>query len=245
MDVNHGGVRLDARLVGRVVSAGSVKRRRVFTWRNWIRSRPHIADQTGCPLQVLRPRLYSYASIGSRIGRIGTSLRFDLRNISDKTIHSYFWRHASPVREANGGYGCEPEGGMPPDALHREVADLGWRGAITLTIDFVQFRDGDVWLSSDPRSAVTRAGLQAGAQQGADHLLRVLRDGGISSLGDALRRIHRDVQETAMAPREGERNLGTFGFYAGVTRAAVVARSVPADGVQAALLELRVTATSP
>jgi hypothetical protein len=219
-----------------VIPAGSVKRRRVLTWRNLVRSRPRIADQLGCPLQVLRPRLYSYASLGSRIG---TSLRFDLRNIGDKTIHSYFWRHASPVKEANGGFGCQPDGGMSPDTHHQEIADLGWRGPITVTIDFVQFRDGEVWLSSDPHSSVTLAGLQAGCRRAADHLLRVWRDGGMASLGDALRCIHRDVQETAAAVRERGESPGVPGFYAGVTRAAVVASSLSADEIEPALLTLR------
>jgi hypothetical protein len=218
--------------VAYVIPAGSMKRRRVFTWRNLVRSPPRVADQPGCPLQVLRPRLYSFASIGSRIG---TSLRFDLVNISGKTIHSYFWRHASSVREANGGFGCEPEGGLHPHTHHQESADLGWRGPITVTIDFVQFRDGEVWLSSDPDSSVTRAGLQAGCRRAAEHLLGVLRQGGRESLDDALRRIHSDVADTTAAIRERGENAGAFGFYAGVTRAAVVASSVGAAELESAL----------
>jgi hypothetical protein len=234
MAVNEDGVRFEAR--GRVIHAGAVTRRRVFTWRNPVRRPPRTANQPGCPLQVIRPRLYSYASLGSRIG---TSLRFDLRNISDKTIHSYFWRHASPVREANGGFGCQPDVGMSPDTHHQEIADLGWRGPITITIDFVQFLDGGLWLSSDPQSSVTLAGLHAGSRRAADHLLRVWRGGGMESLADALPWIHRDVQETAAAARERGERPGPFGFYAGVTRAAVVARSVGADDVESALLTLR------
>ena len=231
MNGDQGGFRYE--LVGRVVPAGSVKRRRVFTWRNLVRSTPHIADQPGCPLQVLRARLYSHASIGSRIW---TSLRFDVRNISDTTIHSYSWRHASPVRKANGGLGCHPEGWLPPDARQHESAHLTWRGPITVTIDFVQFHDGEVWLSSDPHSYVTRAGLQAGSQPAAEHLLRAWRNGGTASLGDALRCIHRDVNETAGAVRE--RGYGPSGFYAGVTRATVVASSVPPEEIESALLTL-------
>jgi len=184
---------------------------------------------------VLRPRLHSYASIGSRIG---TSLRFDLRNIGDKTIHSYFWRHASRVREANGGFGCQPDGGLSPDTQRQELAHLGWRGPITVTIDFVQYRDGEVWLSSDPHSSVTRAGLQAGCRLAVEHLLRVWRHGGTERFSDALRRIHRDVNETAAAVPENGESTGSLGFYAGVTRAAVVASSVAADGIESALLRL-------
>jgi hypothetical protein len=111
---------------------------------------------------------------------------------------------------------------------------LTWRGPITVTIDFVQFCDGEVWLSSDPDSYVTRAGLQAGSQRAADHLLRVWRDGGMASLADALRCVHPDVNETAATGRA----RGESGFYAGVTRAAVLARSVAADEIESALLTL-------
>jgi hypothetical protein len=236
MDGNQCGFRYEAR--GYVIPAGSVKRRRVFTWRNLVRSAPRIADRSECPLHVLRPRLYSHASIGSRIW---TTLRFDLRNINNKTVHSYIWRHASPVREANGGYVCQPAGGLSPSAHHRESAHLPWRGPITVTIDFVQFGDGEVWLSSDPHASVTRAGLQAGSQRAADHLMRVWREGGLASLGDALRCIHRDVQETAEPLAERGESPGAWGFYAGVTRAVVVASSLPADEVEAALLKLQST----
>jgi hypothetical protein len=232
--VNEDGFRFEAR--GRVIHAGAVKHRRVFTWRNLVRRPPRTANQPGCPLQVIRPRLYSYASLGSRIG---TSLRFDLRNISDKTIHSYFWRYASPVTESNGGFGCEPEGGLSPDNHQHETAHLAWRGPVTITIDFVQFLDGDLWLSFDPQSSVTLAGLHAGSRRAADHLLRVWRGGGMESLADALPCIHRDVQETAAAARERGERPGPFSFYAGVTRATVMVRSISAENVEETLLALR------
>jgi hypothetical protein len=219
-----------------VMPAGSAKRRRVFTWRNFVRSRPRIADQPACPLQVLRPRFYSHASIGSRIG---TSLRFDLRNISGKAIHSYYWRHASPVKEANGGFGCAPHGGLAPDGQHEESAWLAWRGLLTVTIDFVQFQDGGIWVSSDRDSSVTRTGVQAGCRRAADHLLRIWESAGAEAVADALQRIHRDVSETAAERRERGDTAGTAGFYAGVTRAAVMAANVPANEMEAALVKLR------
>jgi hypothetical protein len=173
--------------------------------------------------------------------RIGTLLRFDLLNTGNKTIHSYAWRHASPVREANGGFGCHPDGGLPPGALHHEAAHLGWRGTITIAIDFVQFLDGSVWLSSDPQSSVTPSGLHAGSQRGAEYLLRVCREGGMQSLSAALPCIHRDVQETFAAARDRGERAGAFGFYVGVTRAVVVAGAVSADAVEPALLILKST----
>jgi hypothetical protein len=236
--VNDDGPRYEARLEVRAIQADAdERRRRVFTWRNFFRRAPRIAEQPGCPLQVLRPRFYSFASVGSRIG---SSLQFDLRNTSDKTVHSYFWRHASPVREANGGFGCQPDGGMSPHTEHREGAYLAWRGPLTITIELVQFLDGGLWLPSDPQGSISQARLTAGSRSAADHLLRVWREGGTQSLAAALPHIHRDVRETAAASREQGR---TASFYAGVTHAAVVVRSIKDGDVEEALLALRSTGT--
>ncbi|HEX6465098.1 MAG TPA: hypothetical protein VFZ98_11610, partial [Vicinamibacterales bacterium] len=147
-------------------------------------------------------------------------------------------RYASPVKNANGGFGCQPEAGLSPGARHHQSAHLTWRGPITVTIDFVQFRDGEVWLSSDPDSYVTRPGLQAGSQRAAEHLLRVWRDVGMASLSDALRCIHRDVNETPAAESSTRSVCGAFGFYAGVTRVGVMASSVAAEEIESALLTL-------
>ena len=229
------GPRYEARLECRVGASEPATSRRVFTWRNPFRSAPRVAAQPDCPLQVLRPRLYSFASLGSRIE---TMLRFDIRNISDKTIHSYFWRHASPVMEANGGFGCQPQGGLPPGACQHETAYLPWRGPLTITIDFVQLSDGTVWLTSDPQSVITRAGLDAGARAGGDYLLRVWRQRGKDGLAAALGRIHLEVQDTEWTS-EKQTRLGVFGFYAGVTLASVVAGGIRAGQVEETLLALK------
>jgi hypothetical protein len=227
--------RYEARLEFQVGDSEPAKSRRVFTWRNPFRSAPRVAAQPDCPLQVLRPRLCSYARLGSRIE---TMLRFDLRNISDKSIHSYFWRHASPVLEANGGFGCQPQGGMSPDACQHETAYLAWRGPLTITIDFVQLSDGTVWLTSDPQSVITRAGLDAGTRAAGDYLLRVWRQDGKDGLAAALGRIHFDVQDTEWTS-EKQTRLGVFGFHAGVTLASVVAGGISEGQVEERLLALK------
>ncbi len=230
----------EARLEVRLLPSEAARSRRVFTWRNLFRAAPRVAEQPGCPLQPLRPRFYSHASLGSRIA---TTLRLDLRNISDKTIHSYFWRHQSPVMKANGGFGCRPQGGMAPGTCHQEAAYLPWRGRLTITIDLVQFADGTIWLTADPESAVKQAGLEAGARAAGDHLLRVWREGGRQSLTAALPRIHADVQEAAWS-RERQARLGVFGFYSGVTRASVVAAATSDAHVEEALVTLQSGARS-
>ena len=227
--------RYEARLEIRAAASEPAKSRRVFTWRNPFRSAPRVAAQPDCPLQILRPRVYSYASLGSRIEKL---LRFDVRNIGDKTIHSYFWRHASPVTEANGGFGCQPQGGLSPGACQHETAWLSWPGPLTITIDFVQLSDGTVWLTSDPQSAITHAGLDAGARAAGDYLLRVWRQGGTDGLAAVLGRIHADVQDTEWT-REKHERLGAFGFYAGVTLASVVAGGIREGQVEDTLLALK------
>lgn len=212
--------RLETRLEGRVVASTSSRPRRVFTWRNRFRRAPAIAEQPGCPLRVLNPRLYSQLRLGSGLE---TMLRFELRNVSSKTIHSYVWRHVSSVKYANGGAGCHPENGLAPDACQAEAMHLTWRGPQTVTVDFVQFADGTVWLSADPLSLVTRQDLDTGTRTAIDHLLRVRRESGITAVTAALPMIHRDVQLHPASVPPDRLGPAISGFYAGVTRAAVLA----------------------
>ena len=214
------------------VMSAPVRRRRVFTWRNPLRS-ARIAREPGCPLLILGPRFYACASLGSPIASL---LRFTVQNSSDKPIHSYLWRHASPAPKANGGAGSRPQEELAPGARHPEAAYLAWRGPITITIDFVQFADGTCWLTTNPASAIRQAGLDAGAAAAAAHLLRVVGEGGADALTAALPRIHLDVQDAAWY--EHRERFGMLGFYNGVNRAVVIARSAGPDRVETMLREL-------
>jgi hypothetical protein len=217
-------------LVARAATHPSRRRFR-FRWRNWFRGAPKRASQPGCPLEVLDPRFYSYASLGTRIT---TFLQFNFRNASGKTIHSYSWRHASPVPKANGGAGCEPERGLLPGEWQRESAHMTWRGPITITVDFLQFADGTTWLSSDPASGVTRAGLDAGARAAAQYLVDVWRLGGQTALQAALPRLHADVNDNW----ESRERHGTCGFYVGVTHTGVRVQAAGPDTIEQTLREI-------
>ena len=231
--------RVEARIEGRVISHGSIRRRRTFSWRNYFRRAPRVAEQPGCPLRVVGPRFYSHASLGSQVW---TTLRFTLHNTGDRDIHSYFWRHASPVLYANGGGGSHPENGLAPGACQQEAAHQSWRGPQTITIDFVQITDGGVWFSSDPQSLVTSDTLDVGTRAAGDHLLQVWREGGMPALAAALPMIRFDLRDhpASVLDKDGGA-AGKMGFYAGLTRAVVMMNRVSDQDVEATLLALRAT----
>jgi hypothetical protein len=189
-------------------------RRRVFTWRNWLRRPPRLAVKDDCPLSLRRPRYYAYASLGSTVG---TLLRFDVVNRSAKTIHSYTWRHCSHIPQGNGAFGVQPEAPFVAGQSRKDSCALGWHCPITLTVDFVQFADGSTWFSSTSEATVRPAGVQAGAAAAAGHLSKLLAKDGPEVLLSVLPRIHAEVPAPALAAEDS----GAFGFYAGVTNIAI------------------------
>jgi hypothetical protein len=113
---------------------------RVFAWRNPLRQPPEIDLAPDCPLLISDPRYYSFAAIGSSVGGV---LRFDITNRSNEPVHSYVCRYYSPVIVANGGYGSHPEGGLLPEQSCEGSISAQEYAPLTLTIDFVQFANGD------------------------------------------------------------------------------------------------------
>jgi hypothetical protein len=83
-------------------------------------------------------------------------------------------------------------------------------------VDFVQFASGDVWCSADEGSFVTEAGVHAGARAATSHLRGVLTRSDAATVMAQLARLHADVVAPATDPK-----FGPFGFYNGVTNAAV------------------------
>jgi hypothetical protein len=189
---------------------------RVFTWRNPLRQPPKIDLASDCPLLISNPRYYSFAAIGSSVGG---ELRFDITNRSNNLVHSYNFRYYSPVRWGNGGYGSHPEGGLLPEQSHQNAISAHQYAPLTLTIDFVQFANGDTWFSNSPHSNIKPEGVTRGARAAAGYLLQVLDSGGVSKVMDALPRIHVDVWEPYGGAQSRD-NLD-FGFYNGVTNIVV------------------------
>lgn len=180
-----------ARLIGST-TRGPESTRRVFTWRNFLRRAPRIDVEPTCPLQINDPRYYSFASLGSRVG---TLLRFSVVKTSSETVHSYTWRHSSPVLFENGAYGVHPEHGLASGRSQPEACHLGQRCPLTLTTDFVQFADGSTWFSTSDGGVVQPVGVEAGARAAATYLLEVLEREGSDAVLRTLPRIHADVPD--------------------------------------------------
>lgn len=192
------------------------KRVWVFEWRNPLREPPQIDLQPDSPLLIIRPRYYSFMSIGSGVGG---ALRVDITNRSNKPVHSYDCRYYSPVPVGNGSYGSQPEEGLLPGQSRDDSISAHEYAPLTLTIDFVQFEDGTTWFSNSPQSTVKPDGLRAGAKVAASYLLMVMTREGTQAVMDTLPRIHADVREPGGQATNPD--FGIFGFYCGVTNIAV------------------------
>ena len=189
---------------------------RVFAWRNVLRRPPRVEHRTDSPLLIADPRYYAFAAPGSAVGGV---LRYTVVNRGEKPVHSYACRHSSPVAHGNGARGIQPPGGLPPGRSREDSLAAHDYHELTLTMDFVQFADGTAWFSADPEATVKPAGLRAGARAAGAHLLGLLEKEGPEAVLRALPRIHADVR--GPFGRAAGDEFGGFGFYSGVTNAAV------------------------
>lgn len=189
---------------------------RVFAWRNFLKEQPIIRDQQDSPLRIVNARFYSFASL---ISSVGSVLKFDLKNVSGKSIHSFTISYRSPDPLDTGSIGVQPEEILQPGQSGDAGISARGKDRITLMVDFVQFSDGSTWYSDPPNHTVKPEGVQAGARAAHNHLLGVLQSKGASAVMDTLPRIHADVKE---ADFFGTREVyGYHGFYNGVTNTKV------------------------
>lgn len=198
---------------------------RVFAWRNILRRPPLIEHQPGSPLLITNPRYFAFASLGSAVGGV---LRYTVANRSVKPVHSYACRYYSAAPHGSGAYGSQPAGGLPQGQSREDSIAAHDYHELTLTIDFVQFADGAMWFSGDPKATVKTEGVRAGAKAAVAHLLRLLERGGPDAVLAALPRIHADVEGPFGHAADDE--YGVFGFYSGVTSAAVRVGHAYAEG---------------
>src|ERR1051325_1297336 len=124
---------------------------RVFAWRNFLKPQPIIEEQPNSPLRIADTRFYSFMSVGSSIGSV---LKVDFKNVSGKPIHSFSVSYYSPDPLDTGSFGCQPQTFLQPE--HLETTGISSRGKerVKLTVDFVQFADGDVWYADPPQATV-------------------------------------------------------------------------------------------
>src|SRR5215216_5959372 len=188
---------------------------RVFAWRNFLKERPAVREQTDSPLRVVNTRFYSFASFLSAVGSV---LKFDLMNVSRKPVHSFTVSHHSPDPLDTGSIGVQPEETLRPGQSAGAGISARGKDRITLALDFVQFADGSTWYADPPRQTVKPEGVRDGALAAFEHLRGLLDSDGAAAVMDALPRIHLDVREPDFSSRE---RYGFFGFYYGVDNAVV------------------------
>lgn len=189
---------------------------RVFAWRNFLKEQPIVKDHPGSPLLIVNTRFYSFASF---ISSVRTVLKFDLKNVSGKPIHSFTISYRSPDLLDTGSIGVQPEEILQPGRSADSGISARGRGRITLMVDFVQFSDGSTWYSDPPNYTVKPEGVLAGARAAHKYLLGVLQTKGPSAVMDALPRIHADVSDADFF--RAKEVYGYGGFYSGVTNTAV------------------------
>lgn len=189
---------------------------RVFAWRNLLKEQPIVKSQPGSPLLIVNTRFYSFTSF---IPAVGTVLKFDLRNVSGRHVHSFTISYRSTDPLDTGSIGVQPEEILPPGRSTDSGISARGKERITLAVDFVQFSAGSTWYSDPPNYTVKPEGVRAGARAAHEYLLGVLRSKGASAVMGALPAIHAEVSDADFFRTKEIYGFG--GFYCGVTNTAV------------------------
>lgn len=188
---------------------------RVFAWRNPFKPQPIVEEQADCPVDLVRPRFYSFMSVGSSIGSV---LNIDLKNISNKPIHSFMISYSSSEPLDRGASGYQLERLLKPEQFYTIGTSSRGTERVTFSIDFIQFADGDVWFANPPSDTVKPDGVQAGAQAAAQYLCEVLQRSGADAVMKVLPRINVKMGKWRFS-EEGD--FGNSGFNYGIKKVAV------------------------
>lgn len=198
----------------------------VFAWRNPYKPQPIIEEQANCPVRLVRPRFYSFMSIGSSVG---STLKLDIKNLSEKPIHSFTISFDSLKPSDTGSIGVQPETLLQPKQSQSIGTSSNGSDTVTFSVDFVQFADGDVWFADPPRTTVKPEGVRAGAQASIEYLRKVLDRDGAAAVIDVLPYIRIKVEFPDSSTND---IFGIFGFYCGVTNTVVrVEHAFQKDGL--------------
>lgn len=149
----------------------------VFAWRNPLKPQPITEEQVDCPVRLVSPRFYSFMSIGSSIGSV---LKIDVKNVSDKPIHSFFISYHSIDFLDNGGIGIQPETLLQPNQSETIGTSSRGKDTVTFSVDSVQFADGEIWFSNPLRATVKPDGVHAGERAAIEYLRQVMKSDGSS-----------------------------------------------------------------
>ena len=190
--------------------------RRILNWRNFLRQRP-LVKQNHAPLSILNPRFYSFAALRSGVGCF---LYFDVLNNGDVPVHSFAESHSSMYLADNGSGIIQPEIPLLRGEVSTSVISVSGRDRLTLSIDFIQFANGEVLFTNTAQKNVSPDGVRAGRKAAINHLRHVLEENGAMEVMRSLPRLHADVTDVM-------RNIddGGHGFYCGVTNVEVCLRN--------------------
>jgi hypothetical protein len=115
---------------------------KVFAWRNPLKLKPNIERHINCPMRLVSPRFYSFMTLGSAIGSV---LKFEVQNVSDKLIHSFDISFLSSDPLDAGRIGVQPETALQMNQSITVGTSSRGNGRMTVRVDCVRFVDGDVW----------------------------------------------------------------------------------------------------
>jgi len=197
---------------------------RVFAWRNFFKPQPIIEEQTTCPVRLINSRFYSFMSIGSSIGSV---LKLDVKNVSDKPIHSFTISYHSLEPTDTGSIGVHPERLLQPEQSQNIGISSNGNDKVTFSVDFLQFADGDVWYADPPRATVKPEGVLAGRHSATEYLREILESDGAAAVMDVLPRIRVGIKSPDFSTNEV---FGNFGFYCGVTNTVVCVENAYREG---------------
>lgn len=184
-------------------------------WPSWRSLR--VDQASGCPFAFVGTKRYWHVRwSGLRVGA-WSHVECEVENRGIETVHSYAVRFVARDRRYSSGSGMQPEGGgVPPGGRFSQSTQSPPSGCVAVRIDFVQFAGGDVWYSTDEDALVTEAGIRAGAQAAAAHLLNVLERSDAATVISNLPGLRADMVLHPTDPKHG-----FFGFYSGVTNLTV------------------------
>lgn len=187
----------------------------VFAWRNPFKPPPIIEEQTDCPTRLVNSRFYSFKSIGSSVGSV---LKLDLKNVSDKPIHSFVISFHSPEFIDSGSNGVRPETLLQPEQSHIVGRSSNGYERVTVSVDFVQFADGDTWFANPPKATVKPDGVKAGAEAATEYLCQVFELDGASAVMSVLPQIRTKM---SIWKYSAEGDFGSIGFNYGINKIVV------------------------
>ena len=125
----------------RANSAGGLFRR-VFTWPAFFRPRPGTEQQPDSPVRIVNTCFRSHAAIGTAVG---TTLDFDVRNVSGKPIQSFRLKYSSQVKADTGSGTWQPSSAIHPGESTPVSLGVQGKKRIVIRVELVRFADGEVW----------------------------------------------------------------------------------------------------